>query len=133
MFMESHDGKHTWDVDARPSDSINFALRFGAPLYVHSTIAAKMALANGGSFTLAQSSGLLAESESQQAIIESCRAECALHSDPLVVERMRMDLAVAQERFQDAIECAPAAVVPTCAQLRLACSARSNLHVTCAV
>jgi bifunctional DNase/RNase len=105
VHIESSDGQQSYDVDSRPSDAVNLAVRFGAPIYVRKTLAAKMGVANCNVLKLspAVETEIRVSHENHQAIVDSCRAECALHRDTLVAERMMMDLAVAQERFEDAI------------------------------
>jgi uncharacterized protein len=106
VHIESADGQQTYDVDARPSDAVNLAVRFGAPIYVRKSLAARMGVANCNMLKLNQAgeAEVRVGHENEQAIVDSCRAECALHRDTLVAERMMMDLAVAQERFEDAIQ-----------------------------
>lgn len=97
------------DVDARPSDAVNLAVRFGAPIYVNNDIASKMAhplstyeeraaaaAAGGGG------GGASARHENHSEVARSCREEIAAYSDPTMMFKLQLQLAIADERFEDA-------------------------------
>ncbi|GFR52022.1 hypothetical protein Agub_g14446 [Astrephomene gubernaculifera] len=82
------------DVDARPSDAINLAVRFGSPMYV--------------SRHIADTAGVVCpdqpSSESSGDIVRSVRETLANFEDPTVMYTLQKDLAVKEERFRDAAE-----------------------------
>ncbi|GAB4822363.1 hypothetical protein N2152v2_009409 [Parachlorella kessleri] len=79
------------DIDARPSDAINLAVRFGAPIYVNKDIATKMARTR-----------LEEHTESHHQIVRSCKEEIVQYQDPTIMHKLNLQLAVAEERFDDA-------------------------------
>lgn len=79
------------DVDARPSDAINLAVRFGAPIFVNRDIAVKMAR-----------SRLEEHNESHTQIVRSCKEEILQYQDPTIMHKLQLQLAIAEERFDDA-------------------------------
>ncbi|EFN60008.1 hypothetical protein CHLNCDRAFT_133176 [Chlorella variabilis] len=87
------------DVDARPSDAVNLAVRFGAAIYVNKEVAAKMshpvhmyeADPHGGGTT-----------EQHSDVVRSCREEIMAYNDPTIMYKLQMQLAIADERFEDA-------------------------------
>jgi len=83
-------------VDSRPSDAINLAVRFGAPLYVNKEVAAKTAVV--------MDKFKLPGSESRHEIIESVRQQVLHFNDPTYMHKLNMQLAVQEERYNDAIE-----------------------------
>lgn len=100
------------DVDARPSDAINLAVRFGAPMYVSKKIAdaaaappfeplaghAAAGAAGGG----ARGRGGGAGGESNAEIVRSVREALASYDDPTVMSQLQKELAIKEERFEDA-------------------------------
>jgi len=82
------------DVDARPSDAINLAVRFGAPMYVNKKIAENT--------SAALVEPLLGANESHQEIVRSVRETLASFEDPTVMYQLQKELAVKEERFEDA-------------------------------
>jgi uncharacterized protein len=93
------------DIDARPSDAINMAMRFQAPLFVCKTVAAKMAVHRSGVLGIVDALPD-EEQETQGHIIKSCKSECALYKDPTVIKNLQLALAIEEERFEDASLCA---------------------------
>lgn len=107
------------DVDARPSDAINLAVRFSAPIYVSKQVATKMAgpLASASSTSDSSSSGGRVGGsvssgntvgghgelrESSAEVQRSCREELLQYSDPTVLFKVQLEVAVAEERYDDA-------------------------------
>lgn len=89
------------DVDARPSDAINLAVRFGAAIYVNKEVAAKM----GHPVTSYQegpTNGGSGSGEHQAEVVRSCREEILAYSDPTIMHKLHLQLAIAEERFEDA-------------------------------
>ena len=86
---------HEVDVDARPSDAINMAVRFGAPLYVHKQLASKMA-SEPDRFKLPAS-------QTATEIARSCKDLLVHFPDPTVVDKLHLQLAVVEERYDDAM------------------------------
>jgi bifunctional DNase/RNase len=86
------------DVDARPSDAVNLAVRFGAPIYVNKEVAARMAQPSHA----LESGSPGASSEHHADVVRSCREEIAAFNDPTIMHKLQMQLAIAEERFEDA-------------------------------
>ena len=132
------------DIDARPSDAINMAVRFQAPLFVSKTVVEKMAVPISSVLHITHvASGPQAESD--KAIEKSCKEECSRYKDPTIMKSLQLGLAVKDQRFEDASRCAPAAVlladcgpVDSVAQRLLsdrdtvACAQAARQKVTCA-
>lgn len=76
------------EVDARPSDAINLAVRFGAPMYVNRKIAesayaaAPEQLMSGSMSGASPSGGVAASGESHADIAKSVRDTIANYEDP---------------------------------------------------
>ncbi|EFJ46161.1 hypothetical protein VOLCADRAFT_121109 [Volvox carteri f. nagariensis] len=83
------------DVDARPSDAINLAVRFGSPMYV----AKKIADTAGTPYP---DQPVTTTSETNTEIVRSVRETMASFEDPTVMYTLQKDLAVKEERFEDA-------------------------------
>lgn len=104
------------DIDARPSDAINLALRFGAPIYVNKEVAAQMAIpqstahaGNLGESPSGRMSGANAGGSTRSGIdasasdiVRSCREEILHYADPTIMHKLQLQLAIAEERFEDA-------------------------------
>lgn len=88
-------GYHEVDVDARPSDAINMAVRFAAPLYVHKQLANRMA-SEPAKFRLATS-------QTATEIARSCKDLLVHFPDPTVVDKLHLQLAIVEERYDDAL------------------------------
>ncbi|KAI8462549.1 MAG: bifunctional nuclease-domain-containing protein [Monoraphidium minutum] len=84
------------DVDARPSDAINLAVRFGAPMFVARRIVAAAATPPLEPF------GLSAVAASNAEIVRSVREALASYDDPTVMFQLQKELAIKEERFEDA-------------------------------
>ncbi|GLC44475.1 hypothetical protein PLESTB_000069300 [Pleodorina starrii] len=82
------------DVDARPSDAINLAVRFGSPMYV----AKKIAETAGTPYPEQPAT----QNETASEIVRSVRETLAGFEDPTVMYTLQKDLAVKEERFEDA-------------------------------
>jgi len=120
-------------VDSRPSDAINMAVRYDAPIFVNKEVALKMGHPAGtpglsglsgmsGSTTSGMSgeekmmglggsgsgSGSIQTDQQRELvkqaneIIQSCREEILLYHDPTMMHKLQMQLAVAEERYEDA-------------------------------
>lgn len=85
------------DIDARPSDAINLAVRFAAPIYVNKEVASKMA----GTVTSYADSG---HAESSSDIVRTCREELLAYQDPTILFKLQMQVAAAEERYDVAAE-----------------------------
>ncbi|GBF93631.1 hypothetical protein Rsub_06353 [Raphidocelis subcapitata] len=107
------------DVDARPSDAINLAFRFGAPMYVARALAETAAsppheLGLGSAGGAAGASGGLpaaaalgggaaaAGGESNAEVVRSVRELLASYDDPTIHYQLQKELAIKEERFEDA-------------------------------
>lgn len=82
------------DIDARPSDAINLAVRFGAPMYVNKRIAETQSSPANEAYPTT--------SESHAEIVRSVRETLASYEDPTVMYQLQKELAVKEERFEDA-------------------------------
>lgn len=82
------------DIDARPSDAINLAVRFGAPMYVNKRIAETQSTPAAEAYPT--------HSETHAEIVRSVRETLASYEDPTVMYQLQKDLAVKEERFEDA-------------------------------
>eukprot|EP00210_Caulerpa_lentillifera_P007666 g7317.t1 len=93
VFYKSKSSKDVISVDARPSDAVNLAIRFSAPLFVHREIAQRMA-------TLTQSGVRRTHGD----VVKLCHDEIKLHQDPTVMLKLQMQMAIVQERYDEAAE-----------------------------
>ncbi|MEW5302660.1 MAG: hypothetical protein WDW38_004226 [Sanguina aurantia] len=84
------------DVDARPSDAINLAVRFGAPMFVRRSIADIAAK------PVDVLQPVATVTESQAEIIRSVRQQLTSFEDPTVMFQLKVDLAIKENRFEDA-------------------------------
>lgn len=80
-----------FDVDSRPSDALNLALRFNAPIYVHKQLAAEMG-----------SNAQLTDNLTSQEVIQSCREEMLCHHDPTVLLKLQLQIAIRSEQYVEA-------------------------------
>ncbi|KAI3429487.1 hypothetical protein D9Q98_005578 [Chlorella vulgaris] len=87
------------DVDARPSDAVNLAVRFGAAIYVNKEVAAKMGQP-GHAFDASPPGGGATEQHSD--VVRSCREEIAAFHDPTIMIKLQLQVAVVEERFEEA-------------------------------
>jgi uncharacterized protein len=100
------------DVDARPSDAINVALRFGAPIYVNRELAAHVARP-APQHQQQRGSGVGqpdhtpaargAAAEWAREVYRSCSEAVSRHQDPVIMHKLHMQLAVEQQRYEDAM------------------------------
>eukprot|EP00892_Ulva_mutabilis_P003759 jgi/Ulvmu1/1755/UM117_0032.1 len=104
------------DVDARPSDAINLAVRFSARILVAKDIAERMSVpiadplsaasaaggAAGGGGARPSGAGGRRLTESDAEIVKSCKAECAMYTDPTIIYNLKLQLAVEQEQYTEA-------------------------------
>lgn len=95
------------DIDARPSDALNLALRFNAPIYVNKDVAAKMSLPSMAFDERHVSAAAAAGSHATPApsaveIAASCRDEILQYADPTIMHKLQLQLAIAEERFEEA-------------------------------
>ncbi|KAF5836482.1 bifunctional nuclease-domain-containing protein [Dunaliella salina] len=93
------------DVDARPSDAINLAQRAKAPMYVSEKVALtaiepEKMLSDFAAAVLNPSAP-----GAQNDIIKSVKETLAHFEDPCIMLQLQMDLAVQQQRFEDANAC----------------------------
>lgn len=89
------------DVDARPSDAVNLAVRFGAAIYVNKEVAAKMGHP-GQTYHEGPTNGGSGSGEHHSEVVRSCREEITAYSDPTIMHKLQLQLAIAEERFEDA-------------------------------
>lgn len=82
------------DIDARPSDAINLAVRFGAPVYVSKRIAELAAPVTLEPYH--------PSNESDADIVRSVRETLSNYEDPTIMYQLQKELAVKEERFEDA-------------------------------
>jgi len=82
------------DIDARPSDAINLAVRFHAPMYISKAIAANAQPLPGEAY--------VSQSESEIQIIQSVKETLASFEDPTTMLQLQKELAVKEERYADA-------------------------------
>lgn len=95
------------DIDARPSDALNLAVRFNAPIFVNKEVAAKMSLPSLAFDERHVSAAAAAGSHATHApsaveITNSCREEILQYVDPTIMHKLQLQLAVAEERFEEA-------------------------------
>lgn len=76
-------------VDARPSDGLNLAIRFGAPILVHSDVVQRFAQPPSH--------------EDPGAAADDIREEILEHEDPTLMLHLQMQLAVLNEDFEQAV------------------------------
>ena len=123
-MLHAGGGDEEVTVDSRPSDAINMAVRYEAPIYVNKEVALRMAHPGvGGSAGLGGMGGTpekmvggmggagaaSIQTEKQREmlkqaneIIQTCRDEIMLYQDPTMMHKLQMQLAVAEERYEDA-------------------------------
>lgn len=89
------------EVDARPSDAMNLAVRFGAPIYVNKEVAASMARPAIALEAHAAAHGA-PHDENANEIARSCREEIMHYADPTIMHKLQLGLAIAEDRFEDA-------------------------------
>ena len=87
---------HEIDVDARPSDAINMAVRFAAPVYVHKQVANRMA-SEPDKFRAPTT-------QTTSEIVRSCKDLLMHFPDPTVVDKLHLQLAIVEERYDDALK-----------------------------
>lgn len=92
VFYRSSSGEEV-SVDARPSDAVNLAVRFNAPIYVHRDVASRMATSSHGG-----------QERSETEVTRSCREEIALHTDPTMLLELQMQLAIQEENYSKAAQ-----------------------------
>jgi bifunctional DNase/RNase len=94
----------SFDVDARPSDAINMAVRFQAPILVSRDVANKMAVAPEDLLNNARIGGTktISLSEAHAEIVKSCQEECSMYRDPTVLQQLQLQIAVEAERYEEA-------------------------------
>lgn len=85
---------HEVDVDARPSDAINLAVRFGAPVFLNRKIA--------DTATPVAVEQYAPSSETHAEIVRSVREALSNYEDPTIMYQLAKELAVKEERFEDA-------------------------------
>lgn len=110
IHLVSKDGKDNFDIDSRPSDAINMAARFQAPIYVNKDIASKMAHPSQAPHHASIGDNQPVNTSPEQRemlkqaneIIRSCKEEILLYNDPTMIYKLQMQLAIAEERFEDA-------------------------------
>jgi hypothetical protein len=92
---DAANGAEEVDVDARPSDAINLALRCSAPLYIHKRVVRHAKAASQGDTHLgAMAAGSGGHHEQHADVARSVRATIASFYDPTVVCAMQRDVAV---------------------------------------
>lgn len=120
IFYAAPSGDVT-DVDARPSDAINLAVRFGAPIYVAQTVAANSAyLMNGADYSPeragateggggggarmggAEVGGGGAGAPTEE-LVQAVQRQVVRRRDPALELRSRLAMAVAEEHYDDAV------------------------------
>lgn len=84
------------DVDARPSDAINLAVRCGAPIYIAKEVATKMA-------DKVASVQMKDKPEARKDIVTSCRAALSDYEDPTTFLKLDLQIAIAEENYEKAI------------------------------
>jgi uncharacterized protein len=84
------------DVDARPSDAINLAVRFGAPMYVNKRVVAAAAQYAPATTTFSP------QSETNAEIVKSIRQTLSTFDDPTIMVQLQKELAIKEDRFEDA-------------------------------
>eukprot|EP00879_Flechtneria_rotunda_P002717 GHRR01002923.1.p1 GENE.GHRR01002923.1~~GHRR01002923.1.p1 ORF type:complete len:338 (+),score=69.67 GHRR01002923.1:93-1106(+) len=94
MLLPGTEGNQEVDIDARPSDAINIAIRFGAPVYISKKIA------DVAAHTPVEFHSITNESNAE--IARSVREALANYEDPTIMYQLQKDLAVQEERFEDA-------------------------------
>ena len=108
--MVSSDGSTAVDIDSRPSDAINMAARFRSPIYVNKDIASRMAhptQAHEPSVEMGHHARSHSPEDTEMLkktneIINSCKEEILLYNDPTMIHKLQMQLAIAEELFEDA-------------------------------
>lgn len=93
VFFKARDSGEEISVDARPSDAVNMAVRFNAPLFVHKDVAYRMG-----------KSPSRPRQRSEVEVVRSCREEISLHQDPTVMLKLRMQMAISEEKYTAAAE-----------------------------
>ena len=86
---------HELDIDARPSDALNMAARFAAPIYVNKQVAEKM--------VVQPEQYRSATTQTTSETIRSCKDVLMHFSDPTVVDKLHLQLAIKEERYDDAL------------------------------
>lgn len=94
IHLAASGGGQEVDLDARPSDAINLAVRFDAPMYISKRIAENAAAFPTETFS--------AQNESHAEIVRSVRETLASFEDPTTMLQLQKELAVQEERYADA-------------------------------
>lgn len=87
-------GPNQCGLCCRPSDAINLAIRFGAPMYLNKKIAENIAPQPLEPYNTGN--------ESNSDIVRSVRETLASYEDPTIMFQLQKELAVKEERFEDA-------------------------------
>lgn len=96
-YFHPDGGKQERAVDSRPSDALNLALRFGAPVYVNKAVVSKMAI------PVEKIENKIAKLEPVPSEIEqSCKDALTRYHDPTVVCKVNLQVAIKEDRFEDA-------------------------------
>ena len=90
------------DLDARPSDAINLAVRFSAPIYVSQEVAKTCGVRSGGDAVFSAGSAVTAASAAAAAAAAAAPRPVPKKVDGALELRVRMALAVAEGREEDA-------------------------------
>lgn len=80
-------------LDSRPSDALNLAVRYSAPIYINKAVADKVA---------SPMSNYESRHEVPSEIETMCREALKRYHDPTVVHKMNMQIAIEEDRFEDA-------------------------------
>jgi bifunctional DNase/RNase len=90
-------------IDCRPSDAINMAARYDAPIYVNKEVAARMAHPARQEIPghESQSNVKFGQAETKE-IVETCKQEILQYNDPTIMYKLQLQVAIAEERFEDA-------------------------------
>ena len=84
-------------VDSRPSDALNMAVRFGAPVYVNKVIVSTMGQ------SVDKVDRKLADRQAPPSEIEkSCKDALTRYHDPTVLCKVSLQVAIKEDRFEDA-------------------------------
>jgi len=104
IFVSSPDGSTVKSIDARPSDAINLALRFQAPIFVNKAVVQSSAyLMQGSDAEGNPKKSSEGSPEVENELFTKVQQQALRRKDPALELRSRLAMAVAEERYDDAV------------------------------
>jgi bifunctional DNase/RNase len=110
VFFQNEKGEDVDSIDARPSDAINLAVRFGSPIYVSKDVVKSSAyLMQAGQepgAALAAGNTVAAASQEgeEDSMVSKIQQQVLRRKDPALELRSRLALAIAEEQYDEAAQ-----------------------------